>query len=191
MVTRSTKLAMLVGAATAALALSTGIPASAYPPGQALTLTTSANQVLKATTITVNIRQAKPGIVTVKFGTTVKRTVASSAYKTPSILFKPSAAGVYIVNAKALDGEQATTRVYVPSRTIATAARVGTVTNAVIRYAKPGSLVKVSVGSEDYYGTVGSAGTAVVPFALENIGSQVVKVTVGTLVLPDATIVGR
>ena len=191
MVTRSTKLAMLVGAASAALALSTGMPASAYPPGQALTLTASSTQVLKATTITVNIRQAKPGIVTVKFGTTVKRTVASSTYKTPSILFKPSAAGVYIVNAKALDGEQATTRVYVPSRTIATAARVGTVTNAVIRYAKPGSLVKVSVGSEDYYGTVGSAGTAVVPFALENLGQQYVKVTVGTLVMPDASIIGR
>lgn len=182
---------MLVGAATAALAFGMGIPASAYPPGQALTLTTSANQVLKSTTITVNIRQAKPGIVTVKFGTTVKRTVASSSYKTPSILFKPSAAGIYIVNAKAIDGEQATTKVYVPSRTIATAARVGTVTNAVIRYAKPGSLVKVSVGSEDYYGTVGGAGTAVVPFALENLGSQTVKVTVGTLVLPDATIIGR
>ena len=191
MAIRKRILAGAVGALSAVLALSTTTPAGAYPPGQTILLGVSSLQVAKGATITLGVTRAKPGVVTIKFGTTVKRTVASSSYKTPSVLVKPSAAGIYVVTAKDATGDTATAKVYVPTRTVATSARVGAVTNAVFRYGKPGSLATVTVGSESYVGVINAAGTAVVPYALDNTGVQTITFTVGALALPSASIQGK
>ena len=180
-------MALTIAALVAVLAQ----PASAYPPGQTIAVNASSVQVARKTNVTFSVMHAHPGIVTLKFGTLVKRTVASSSYKTPSVVVAPSAAGIYVTSVTASDSEKATTRVYVPSVSISSSARVGAVTTAVIRYAKPGSVVSVSANGETYYGIVGAASTAVVPYALYDSGVNTVDVMVGLVSFSGLKITGR
>lgn len=166
-------------------------PVSAYPPGQTLALAVSSTQVSRGQIVTLRVTNAKPGVLTLKFGAVTKRTVVSSTFKTPTVSVAASAAGIYVTRATAKDAETAWTRVYVPSATPPAALRTGAVGNMVIRYAKPGSIVTVTVDGDSYQGVVGSASTAVIPFSVENKGNLPITVTVGTVTISGLKTVGR
>ena len=187
---RSSRLALVLLTVSTLVAV-IAEPAYAYPPGNVITLNASSVQVARKANVTFSITNARPGVVTLKFGTLIKRTVASSSYRTPSIVVAPSAAGIYVTTATAADNEKATTRIYVPSATISTSARVGAVTTAVIRYAKPGSVVSVTVSGESFYGVVGAASTAVIPYTLFDPGVNTVDITIGTVAISGLKITGR
>jgi hypothetical protein len=166
-------------------------PASAYPPGQTLALSVSNTQVSRGQSITLRVTNARPGVLTLKFGTITKRTVVSSTYKTPSVLVAPTTAGIYVTRATAKDAETAWTRVYVPSATAPAAVRTGSVASLIVRYAKPGSVVTVSVDGDTFVGVVGNASTVVVPFSVENKGNLPMTVTIGTVTISGLRTTGR
>jgi hypothetical protein len=166
-------------------------PVSAYPPGQTLALAVSSTQVSRGQLVTLRVTNAKPGVLTLKFGAVTKRTVVSSTYKTPSVSVAASAAGIYVTRAIAKDSETAWTRVYVPSATPPSAVRTGAVGNMVIRYAKPGSVVTVTVDGDSFQGVVGNASTVVVPFSVENKGTLPITVTIGAVTISGLKTVGR
>lgn len=180
------------GVAISVLLLSVfATPVSAYPPGQTLALAVSSTQVSRGQQITLRVTNAKPGVLTLKFGAVTKRTVVSSTYKTPSVLVAPTAAGIYVTRATAKDAETAWTRVYVPSATAPAAVRTGAVGRLIVRYAKPGSIVTVTVDGDSFIGVVGNASTVVVPFSVENKGNLPMTVTIGTVTISGLRTTGR
>ena len=182
----------LTGVAIFVLLLSVfATPVSAYPPGQTLALAVSSTQVSRGQSITLRVTNAKPGVLTLKFGAVTKRTVVSSTYKTPSVLVAPTAAGIYVTRATAKDAETAWTRVYVPSATAPAAVRTGAVGSLIVRYAKPGSIVTVTVDGDSFIGVVGNASTVVIPFSVENKGTLPMTVTIGTVTISGLRTTGR
>jgi hypothetical protein len=191
--TRLTRI--IVSAVSAAgLAIAAGVtPAAAYPPGQDITIALSSTQVARATAITAQVTNAKPGIVTVKFGAVTKRTVANAAGTTHNVRWAPATNGIYLTRAIGRDGETAAvTRLYVPRATAPATIVAGAAGRMTVRYAKPGSVVQLRVDGVLFDTAVVSAtSTASIAFAVDNVGSNTLSVTVGTVTLPNITVTGR
>ena len=158
-------------------------PVSAYPPGQTLALSVSSYQVLPGSVVTLRVTNAKPGKLTLIFGSLVKRPIVSNSFSTLNLRVTARTAGIYLTSAFANDGEKAWTRVYVPSATASKTAKVGTWGRVTVRYAKPGSVVVVRIDGRNFTRVVGSDSSAVVPFKVTRKGTRLLTATVGSVTL--------
>jgi len=160
--------------------------AHAYPPGRNIAVSlTSAGMVKPGTALTANVVNAKPGAVTITWGTTRANAVASVTGAAANT-FKPTKTGVYKVTVldTAPTGNTTSAFVYVPSVTFPKPTSIKSLATFSVLNAKPGTVVTIKVGSKSFKGTVkGTAGKTNktdIKFKLPKKGSNTVSVSVGT-----------
>ena len=158
----------------------------AYPPGQNIAVSlTSAGMVKPGTVLTANVTKAKPGAVTITWGTT--NATVQSITGTAASTFKPTKTGVYKVTVldTATTGNTTSAFLYVPSVTFPKKpTSIKSTATFTVRNAKPGTVVTIKIGSKSFKGTVkGTAGKTNkldIKLKLPKKGSNTVSVSVGT-----------
>jgi len=179
-----TRAGIAVCLAVAVLAPST---AHAYPPGRNIAVNlTSAGMVKPGATLTANVVNAKPGAVTITWGSTIANAVASVTGEAANT-FKPTKTGVYtvtVVDTHIAGSNTTSTFLYVPSVTFPKPTSIKSLATFSVLNAKPGTVVTIKVGSKSFKGTVkGAAGKTNktdIKFKLPKKGSNTVTVSVGT-----------
>ena len=163
---RFSSLTVVAGLVTA-LAFSVAPASYAYPPGQDLTVTSDKVQVRHFGNVTFRATKAKPN-TSVKFvwnGRTQTRTADGSG--SIGATFKASSVGIFTARVTN-QAEAATAKVWVPRLYVHTRERAAGVWNHLhVKYAKPGAVVKVVVGGNNYFGTVAATGVAEVKFRMQ------------------------
>ena len=176
-------------ALSVALALTVPTVAHAYPPGiSGISISLSQAMVKPNTSVAANVINAKPGNVVISLATRKSsNTVVAGQSGTATRNVLPTRPGVYTVSAfdtnTSIAGNKATTRLYVPAVAFPKTARTNVFTSITVLYAKPGTLVTVTVGSQTFTGTVSAtgkaSGKAVVRFKVTAQGSNTVTVNLG------------
>jgi len=173
-------------ALSVALALTVPTVAHAYPPGNRISISLSQAMVKPNTSVAANVINAKPGNVVISLATRKSsNTVVAGQSGTATRNVLPTRPGVYTVSAfdTNTSGNKATTRLYVPAVAFPKTARTNVFTSITVLYAKPGTLVTVTVGSQTFTGTVSAtgkaSGKAVVRFKVTAQGSNTVTVNLG------------
>ena len=161
-------------------------PATAYPPGQSLTLAATHVQVLRGKTVGFRALHASPGKVRFYFGDETKTVNVKSDYSTPWVYFTARYHKTYWVRAVELGDTKAVAlkKLYVPRLILPANAPLDARRFIELRNARPGAPISMTVSRRTFYGTVGADALARVAFRAKARGWQAVRVTVGTLVLP-------
>lgn len=147
--------------------------ASAYPPGQNLTVRTVKSTVLKNRQFQFLIAKARPGRVTIKFNNvTTIDTVGSGG--TATVTMPANAYGVFIATAKS-GSELATTRIFVPKFSLRNTAgeivrsgRRGHFLTVRVDYVEFGTVVSVLSGNQVTSKAAWKSHVAKVRFQLPN-----------------------
>ncbi len=160
-------------------------PASAYPPGTALTANVKTVTQLADGNHRIEfiVRHAKPGAtVTFKFEDTTKQKPANTAgiavfsYRGPST-------GVHLAAALSR-GERASTTAYLTDvDLLRVRAAAGSTNYVTVRAAKPGAVVTVQHGTRSRSTTVKADNSAMVTFIVPKAGEYTVKVYLGSKLL--------
>lgn len=159
--------------------------AQAYPPGKNIAVALTSGMVKPGTALTANVTNAKPGSVTVIWGTASLTATAAADGKAGST-FKPAKTGVYtvLVTDTATTGNTTSTFVYVPAVTFPKPTSIKANATFTVVNAKPGTVVTIKIGSKSFKGTVkGTAGKTNkldIKLKLPKKGSNTVSVSVGT-----------
>lgn len=170
-----------------ALALTVPTVAHAYPPANKISVVLTESMVKPNTSVTANVTNAKPGNVVITLATrkSSNPVVVAGQSGTASRTVSPTKPGVYTVSAFDTSNfdNRATTRLYVPAVAFPKTARRDVFTSITVLYARPGTVVTVTVGSQIFSGTVGAtgkaSGKAVVRFRVTAQGSNTVTVNLG------------
>jgi len=169
-----------------ALALTVPTVAHAYPPGNKISVNLMESMVKPNTSVTAYVTNAKPGNVVITLATRKSsNSVVAGQSGTASRNVSPTKPGVYTVSAFDTSNfdNKATTRLYVPAVAFPKTARRDVFTSITVLYARPGTVVTVTVGSQTFRGTVSAtgkaSGKAVVRFKVTAQGSNTVTVNLG------------
>lgn len=169
-----------------ALALTVPTVAHAYPPGNKISVNLMESMVKPNTSVTAYVTNAKPGNVVITLATRKSsNSVVAGQSGTASRNVSPTKPGVYTVSAFDTSNfdNKATTRLYVPAVAFPKTARRDVFTSITVLYARPGTVVTVTVGSQTFRGTVSAtgkaSGKAVVRFKVTAQGSNTVMVNLG------------
>lgn len=157
-------------------------PASAYPPGTALTVNVKSITVLFDGDQRVEfiVRHAKPGaLVKLKFEELTKQKNANTS-GIAVFSFRGPSAGVHLAAALSR-GERASTAVYLTNvELLRTRAAAGSTNYVTVTSARVGAVVTVKYGNKSKSAIVSSKNRAIVSFTVPKAGDYAIKVFIGS-----------
>ena len=153
-------------------------PASAYPPGSSLTLSSNKTHVTSSENVTFTAQYASP-FKSVKFTYgKLSKSVTTNGSGVAVVTLKTGGTGIWTAKAQNLSAS-ATTIVYAPKISLTkSSAKPGTANSVKVQYTQPGSLLSVVVASQTYTGSGAGSNTVTINFPTPAKGRYTVLVFV-------------